>query len=70
MTCHHYQTQMKQTMNRNICKGNEGVKHKIKFEGQNNEIIKWNVLLEQSRLKNEGLKLSSAFLKDLKTAVH
>ena len=46
MTCHHYQTQMKQTMNRNICKGNEGVKHKIKFEGQNYEIIKPNVLLE------------------------
>ena len=40
MICHHYEMQMKQTMNRNICKRNEGVKHKIKFEGQNNEIIK------------------------------
>ena len=40
MTCHHYKMQLKQTMNRNTCQGNEGVKHNIKFEGQNNEIIK------------------------------
>ena len=40
MTCHHYQMQMKQTMNRNICKGNEGAKHNIEFEEQKNEIIK------------------------------
>ena len=68
MTCHHYEMQMKQAMNRYIYIyiyiGNEGVKHNIKFEEQKNEIIKfcWN----RSRLKNEALKLSSAFLKDLK----